>query len=191
MKYNPGRQNRRSIRLRDYDYSQSGAYFVTICAWGRECLFGDILIGEMVLSKHGEIVKEYFEKTSQHFQNIKIDCFVIMPNHIHAIIIIEQPVGVIHELPLQVESALEIRKQRRSMMLPRIIGWFKMNSAKAINKIREVSGRPLWQRNYYEHIIRNETTFEQIRQYIRNNPLEWELDENNPKNMQCTGKGNS
>ena len=98
-----------------------------------------------------------------------MDEFIIMPNHIHGIIFI---VGAIHELPLQ--------KYRRKMLLPKVIGYFKMNTAKQFNQILNRTGQPFWQRNYYEHIIRNEKELNRIREYIQNNPLKWELDRENP-----------
>ena len=101
-----------------------------------------------------------------------------MPNHIHGIILIidkDSTVGAIHELPLQ-----NGRKQRREMLLPKIIGYFKMNTAKQINKLLNRSGQKFWQRNYYEHIIRNKYSLEQIQEYVHYNPLKWELDRENP-----------
>ena len=187
MKYNLDIHKRRSIRLRGYDYSQVGGYFVTICSWQKECLFGDVIKEENKLNELGIIVKECFENIPNRFRNTEVDRFVIMPNHIHVIIIISKSVGksnvgAIHELPLQHEPSIQYRKQRRQMLLPKIMGWLKMNSAKAINQIRDTSGRSVWQRNYYERIIRNEKELNRIREYIWNNPLQWHLDEENPIN---------
>ncbi len=100
----------------------------------------------------------------------------------HVIIFIDQHVGVIHELPPNASFA-ERCKQRRKMLLPKIIGWFKMNTAKSINQMRNSEGRPVWQKNYYEHVVRNEKDLRSIQEYIINNPLQWELDENNPVNI--------
>ncbi len=186
MKCNREIHHRRSIRLKDYDYSQAGAYFVTICSWNRECLFGDVENcrdnSRIVLSEYGRVAEEYIGRIEERFDNVHIDEFVVMPNHMHGIIFIDQsvgvmPVGAIHELPLQQ------RKQRRQMVLPKIIGWFKMNASKSINQIRNTEGRPVWQKNYYEHVIRNEKDLRSIQEYIINNPLQWELDENNPVNI--------
>ncbi len=171
--YNPDIHKRRSIRLKGYDYSQAGAYFVTICTKDRECLFGDITNGEMQLNIMGTVVQQYWNKIPRHFPNTAIDEFIVMPNHVHGIICIETNfVGAIHELPLH-----EYKRQRRKMLLPKIIGWFKMQSAKQINQIRNTRSNPVWQRNYYEHIIRNEQELNTIRKYILTNPLKWELDE--------------
>jgi REP element-mobilizing transposase RayT len=174
--------HRRSIRLKDYDYTKAGAYFVTICTWNRECLFGDILDGKIQLNEFGQIVDEFLRRIHGHFRDVKINEFIIMPNHFHGIMLIESDdVGAIHELPLR--NATEHKQQRRRMLLPKIIGWLKMNSAKCINQIRNTHGVPVWQKNYYEHIIRNEDELNRIREYIINNPLKWTEDENNPANI--------
>jgi REP element-mobilizing transposase RayT len=206
MKYNPDIHHRRSIRLQGYDYSQNGAYFVTLCTQNRECLFGEIVNGEMILNEYGKIVEQCWNDLPNHYDNIELDSYVIMPNHFHGIIIITDTVnnvdnvdnvGAIHELPLHElplhespihelplhKTPIQSPQQRRKMLLPKIIGRFKMNSAKQINQIRNSSGVPVWQRNYYEHIIRNEKSLEDIRNYIINNPLEWYYDDYNPKKV--------
>lgn len=189
MRFDKEQHHRRSIRLQDYDYSQAGAYFVTACAWKRECLFGDIMEGKVQLNGYGETVKRYWNAIPQHFQNTEIYEFVIMPNHVHGIVVIRtgtdvdvvaHSVGAIHELPLQ------NRANRRRMTIPKIIGRFKMNTAKQINQIRNTPGMPVWQRNYYEHIIRDEDDLSRIRQYIAENPFKWDEDENNPANVRNT-----
>ncbi|MDD3806815.1 MAG: hypothetical protein PHE86_02090 [Candidatus Marinimicrobia bacterium] len=179
MKYNPEEHHRQSIRLKDYDYSQPGAYFVTICTQNQECLFGKIVDGKMVLNECGKITKQCWLDIPNHYSNAELDEFVIMPNHIHGIIIIVGGinVGAIHESP-QHESPLPPHSTitRRKMLLPKIIGFYKMNSAKQINQIRHMPGTPVWQRNYYEHIIRNENENElnRVHKYIINNPLQWQ-----------------
>ena len=186
MKYNPvwaknfspQRKNRRSIRLKGYDYSQAGAYFVTICAQNRQCLFGDIADGKMVLNKYGKIVADEWKKTAEIRREIELDEWIVMPNHFHAIVVMTDPVGAIHELPLQMSQ-----KQRRKMTLPKLIGRFKMLSSKRINKLRNTPGTKLWQRNYYEHIICNDDELHCTREYIINNPLKWESDKENPVNI--------
>ena len=185
-------KNRRSIRLRDFDYSSPGEYFVTICTHQRECLFGDVVGGEMVLNEIGEIAAKYWYQIPGRYENVVIDAFVVMPNHVHGIIGIEfnpdrdkQPVGAIHELPLQVgDTDFEtFRKQRRQMLLSKIIGWYKMNVSKQVNILLNNTGNPFWQRNYYEHIIRNEKSYLRIQNYIINNPSKWGDDLNHPQNM--------
>jgi putative transposase len=171
MKFDPHKHHHRSIRLKEYDYSQEGAHFVTIRATRDGLMFGEIKDGEVVLNEFGLIVEEIWNDLTRHYNNIELDAFVVMPNHIHGIILIydERHVGAIHELPLQ----------RRQMLLPKIIGRFKMNSAKRINILRDIPGCRVWQRNYYEHIIRGEKDLNAIRAYIRNNPINWKIDEEN------------
>ena len=180
MKYNPDVHHRRSIRLQEYDYSRAGAYFVTICTKNRECLFGDVIGGQMVLNDAGQIVVDEWTKTALIRDEIQLDEWVVMPNHFHGIVIFSTPVGAIHESPLH-ESPLRMTvTQRRNMALPKLIGRFKMLSAKRINELRQTPGAKLWQRNYYEHIVRNENELNRIRQYIIDNPKNWESDRNYP-----------
>jgi REP element-mobilizing transposase RayT len=299
MKSNFGNYKRRSFRLQWYDYSTPGAYFITICTHNKECIFGKIENNQTQLNEIGKIVAQTWEKLPDRFPNIICDEFIIMPNHIHCIIFInnaldennvslsfeapmqtkqnldvgatqEKPdtVGVIHELPLQpyiktpgtvgaihelphnhikntpgtvgathelpdtvgaihelphnhiknnqhtvgaihelplqtshlenkeLHQQKDINKnntpstethqdeiinraiQRRRMLLPKIIGYFKMNTAKQINQLRQTPGVPVWQRNYYEHVIRNDDDLYEIRKYIKYNPLNWKTDEN-------------
>ncbi len=201
VEFNAALHHRRSIRLRDYDYSQAGAYFVTLCAKDRECLFGDLAEGDMRLTDAGQVVQDAWDALPDHCAGIDLDAFVIMPNHVHGIIVIndnavrathELPesddarVGAIHELPQSVraihESPLQgsFGRQHRQMLLPKIIGRFKMNTAKHVNQIRETPGVPVWQPNYYEHIIRNEESLNRIREYIAYNPAQWIHDRENP-----------
>jgi putative transposase len=188
VRYDPEKHHRRSIRLKGYDYSNTGAYFLTICTKNRECLFGDIEQGQMILNAAGNVVKIWWPEMKNKLRNVELDEFIIMPNHSHGIVFIETDfVGAIHELPLHVESRHEYQKQRRKMLLPKFIGWFKMNSAKQINQSRNTPGTPVWQRNYYEHIIRNEKELNKIRQYIVDNPVKWDMDENNPVNLKQNG----
>jgi len=175
MKYNPKKHHRRSIRLQNYDYSSEGAYFVTMCTQNRECLFGEIVNGEMVLSEYGKIVEQCWFNLPNHYDNIELDAYVIMPDHFHGIIFITgSVVGAIHELPQR-----ESPRQRRKMLLPKIIGRFKMNSAKQINQIRNTPGVSVWQRDYFEHIIRDVKSLENIRNYIVQNPSKWNDKEHN------------
>ncbi len=153
---------RKSLRLKDYDYSRSGAYFVTICTKGRQFYFEKF-------PNLRNVVQAQWNGLEIRFPEIELDEFVIMPNHIHGIIFIA---GAIHESPLQ---------YRQKMLLPKVVGYFKMNTAKKINQILNRSGKPFWQRNYYEHVIRNEKELKHIREYIQNNPLKWELDRENPE----------
>ncbi len=169
MKDDPEKHHRRSIRLKGYDYSRAGAYFVTICTQNRECLFGDIVDGEMMLNKNGEIVESVWNDLPNHYAHVELDYHIIMPNHIHGIIII---VGAgLKPAPTDTE---------KTHGLPEIIRGLKTFSARRINQIRDTTGAKLWQRNYYEHIVRNENELNQIRQYIADNPARWEYDHENP-----------
>jgi len=199
MPYNPDIHKRRSIRLKGYDYSSEGAYFITLCTHHRECLFGEIKDGKMMLNEYGKMVEQIWLKIPERYNDIILDEFVIMPNHFHGIIIINNNndfVGAIHELPLRdklpVQNEMPQRESnelplqqnnddmihRRKMLLPKIIGYFKMNSAKQINQLRGTPGFPVWQRNYYERIVRDYKELCAIRQYIFDNPMNWENDEN-------------
>jgi REP element-mobilizing transposase RayT len=216
MKYNPQIHHRRSIRLQGYDYSQNGAYFITLCTHNRECLFGQIQNGQMILNEYGKIVEQCWNNLSNHYDNIELDAYVIMPNHFHGIILItdnvdnvdnvrairelpihelpihELPIHElpIHELPIHELPIHELprqqqkqrQQQRRKMLLPKIVGRFKTNSAKQINQMRNTPGISVWQRNYYEHIIRDEKSLENIRNYIINNPAKWQDDDYNLTN---------
>ena len=171
MRYNPGIHHRRSIRLKEYDYSQCGAYFINICTKNRECYFETYSVLK-------NIVKTEWENIPNQYPHIELDEYVIMPDHFHGILIINDDndyciVGAIHELPLQ-----ESWKIRRKMMIPKIVGKFKMQTAKKINQVRNTPGVPFWQRNYYEHIIRSEDELNRIREYIINNPSQWKSDKN-------------
>ncbi|MBK5285583.1 MAG: transposase [Bacteroidia bacterium] len=188
MKYNPEIHHRRSIRLKGYDYSQAGLYFITICTRDRQCLFGKIADGEMVLNDAGKIAKDYLKNVPEKYNQTRMHEFVVMPNHVHAIIEITDggvrpDVGAIHESPLHESSPpasskpeSPLRDQRRKMLLSKIMGWYKMNVAKQINIIRLTEGTPLWQRNYYEYIIRNKKSYQTIADYIINNPAKWDDD---------------
>lgn len=180
--------NRRSIRLRDYDYSSPGEYFITICTQNRECLFGEVVDGEMESNKIGQIALRFWKQIPDRYENVILDAFVVMPNHVHGIVGIEydmesHPVGAIYELPLQDDDPEKFRKSRRQMYLSKIIGWYKMNVAKQSNIILDNTGNRFWQRNYYEHIIRNEKSLNRIKNYIQNNPASWEEDQNHPNNL--------
>ncbi len=188
MKYDPDKYHRRSIRLKGYDYSEAGAYFVTICTQGRECLFGDIVDGEMRLNDHGEIIEKYWEDLSTHYSCIESDEFVIMPNHFHGIIVI---VGAQFIAPFDCDTINQNKKQgaiNRAPTVGEIVRAFKARCTHAINHIRTTPGTSLWQCNYYEHIIRNEEEINRIRKYISENPAKWTEDENNPANIiHCRG----
>jgi len=195
MKYDPDKHHRRSIRLKDYDYSQPGAYFVTICTHQKEFLFGNIFDGQMRLSAVGALVLNVWEGLQQRFPTIELDAFAVMPNHVHCIIVIasveaglalpdnSHPVGAGLALPRAQQAApLQIVQGAASSAptLGDIIRAFKSISAIQGNRLLLRTGVPLWQRNYYEHIIRDDNSLNRIREYIITNPMRWELDRENP-----------
>ena len=181
MKQDRKRHHRRSIRLTEYDYSQPGAYFITICAYNRACIFGDILEGQLTLNQYGEIVNSEWLKTINMRTNLELDAFIIMPNHLHGIILIsdfDHRRGTLQRLP-----TFERFGKPVSNSIPTIIRLFKSSVTKHINALRGTPGLPVWQRNYYEHVIRNEDDLSEKREYILNNALKWDLDSENPKNL--------
>ncbi|MBW8010187.1 MAG: transposase [Chloroflexi bacterium] len=166
--------NRRSPRLKGYDYSLPGAYFITICVKDRNCRLSTLVGEEVQLTKEGTIVKKVWEDLPEHFENIKLDRFVVMPNHVHGIVWIlednEPHVGARHASPLP-------RSGPKPGSLGTIIGSFKSAATKQINQFRNTTGSPFWQRNYYEHILRDDRDLFKHRKYIQENPIKWALDE--------------
>jgi len=177
-----------SIRLPGYDYSQPGAYFITIVTHNRQCLFGEIVNGEMTLNRFGGLVKNEWQKTDIIRPDIIIDAFVVMPNHLHGILIINDNDEFCNRRDtLQRVSTTETGTGTKTIeqfgkptknSIPTIVRLFKSTVAKQINQIRQTPGIPVWQRNYYEHIIRNDDELNKIREYIISNPLTWKTDNN-------------
>ncbi len=180
MNYDPDKHHRRSIRLSGYDYSQAGYYFVTICCYHRQCLFGDIFDGVMQLNRYGAIVEKEWLRSSLIRQEIELDKYVVMPNHFHGIVTIN-PVGANGRSPLQLLNPTKFPSMKPKSLSSLMAG-FKSAVTKQINLIRDTLGTKIWQRNYYEHIIRNERSLNNIRQYIINNPLSWDNDQLHPNN---------
>jgi REP element-mobilizing transposase RayT len=180
MKYDLDKHHRKSIRLKDYDYSQTGAYFVTICTHNKKCLLGNIIDGKMELSEIGAIVDKCWNDIQRHFQNVSFDVYMVMPNHIHGIINI---VGAKHSHLTLTNKTITLPANASPLRLhgtdPNSLGAiiqnFKSVTSRKINHIL-ASQKPLWQRNYYEHVIRNDEDLNDIREYVINNPLKWELD---------------
>ncbi len=250
MKYDPQRHHRRSIRLKGYDYTQPGGYYVTIVTQDRACLFGEVVDGKMVLNTFGRIIDYHWQKLPKHFKHIKLDVYQIMPNHLHGIIIITDHMdtkcagdtgdtenagnmvdgrdddgrdvgggdvdgrdyggrdvdgrdydghdaGAKHSgqnisntqdeffknaLPLY-SSKQQSRARPRGTQpgsLGAIMQNFQSITTRKINRIRKTPGKKLWQRNYWENIIRNENALNRIRKYIINNPSQWQSDKKNP-----------
>jgi len=169
-------RNRRTMRLAGYDYSQTGAYFITICSQNRDCLFGEIRDSDMRLNGYGVIVRDEWVKSSGIRKEIKLDEFVVMPNHIHGIVWIRNAVGANGRSPLH-------RTNMGSKTLSSFVAGYKSTVTKQINGLRRLPGVPVWQRNYYEHVIRGEMELNRIRQYIMENPLKWDTDSENPNKI--------
>jgi len=181
MSYDPSSHHRKSIRLKGYDYSQAGAYFITVCTYQRECLFGEIVDGEMKLNNYGEIVYYTWNDLLNHVPGIELGEFVVMPNHIHGIIIItDDVVGAgspgTYFVGAGSEPAPTEPAPTTKYALPEIVRQLKTFSARRINQRRATTGIPVWQRNYWEHIIRNEESYNKIAEYIIFNPYHWEND---------------
>jgi len=180
MRYDSAIHHRHSIRLRDYDYSQAGAYFITICTQNREYLFGDIVDGAMQMNAAGIMVLQTWNQLPQRFSNAALDIVAVMPNHLHGIIFLHRR-GDPCDRPLP--SATKGGTLPDS--IGRLVQAFKsITTNQYIHGVKEQKWRPfsgrLWQRNYWERIIRDETELENTRAYIQNNPAQWELDELNP-----------
>ncbi len=166
MQHQTNFKNRKKIRLPDYNYSSCGGYFVTICTKNKRYLFGDIIDGCIELSKIGIIIKDCWLNIPKHFEEVLLDEYVIMPNHIHGIIFIHKGI--------QEDSG----EKRSAQRLFNLIGSFKSVCTKFVNK--NISGNNfMWQKSFYEHVIRNDQDLYKIQEYIVNNPLQWEIDELN------------
>ncbi|MDR2206659.1 MAG: hypothetical protein LBE36_10970 [Flavobacteriaceae bacterium] len=169
--------HRRSIRLKGYDYSQAGLYFVTICVQNRECLFGEIVDGEMMLNECGNIANTIWNELPQHYPYVALDRFVVMPNHIHYIIEITDfhCRGAINRAPTM-EINGGFAGEHNPMFhnnLPRIVRWFK---GRITFECRKINPDFAWQRNYHEHIIRDDQSYQRIADYIEKNSENWQKD---------------
>ena len=185
--------HRRSIRLKGYDYAQAGVYYVTLVTRHRVCLFGNIIDGEFNPNEAGIMVEKWWYELPHKFPRVETDDFIVMPNHFHGIILINDgsPVGVdlrVCPFPDSNDPAHRgaiVRGAHTGAPLPEIVQWFKtMTTNEYIRGVKHAGWPPfmgkLWQRNYYEHIIRNENDLERIQKYIQNNPISWEDDNENP-----------
>ncbi|MBU4455832.1 transposase [Patescibacteria group bacterium] len=179
-------KTRKSIRVKGYDYSKPGYYFITICAQNRNCLFGDVRDRQMVLNDAGRMIETVWNELPEHYQHVELDAFIIMPNHVHGIIVLRpDPIIVGAGLkPARTKPApTKSARTKKRHALPEIVRGLKTFSSRRINEIRNTLGVKLWQRNYYEHIVRNENELNKIRKYIQENPLKWETDKENPKHI--------
>ena len=178
MPFNPDAHQRRSIRLKDYNYAQAGAYFITVCTQHHACLLGDIQDDRVILTDAGRIVAEEWIKTAELRDNVSLDAWVVMPNHFHGILYLSDiRRGTARRAPTSEYFGRPVPGS-----LPTIIRAFKSATTQRINQWRRTPGARLWQRNYYEHVIRDDADLNRIRQYITDNPLHWALDREHPDN---------
>ena len=179
MSYNPDKHHRRSIRLKGYDYTQPGAYYITLCTKARQCLFGDVVKGKMRLNSLGYIAFTYWQAIPDHFAHIQLDVFVVMPNHLHGILVIRDT--PILAQPGDNPTTETFSKPVRGS-IPTVIRTYKAAVTKQINLLCNTTHTSLiWQRNFYEHINRDEKSLETIRRYITENPWRWADDPENPQ----------
>ena len=197
MQFDPDRHHRRSIRLPWYDYASGGAYFVTIVTYGRACIFGQVVDGKMRRNAIGDVVHDTWHEIPDHSPHIVMDAFVVMPNHVHGVLVLTDRVGATHASPTPVPGQRLPVHGPKSGSVGAAIGSFKAATTKRVNALRRGQGDacvapthlsdllpsppegPLWQRNYYEHIIRNEAALNRIRAYIIENPVRWSHDPEN------------
>ena len=189
MRYDTYGLNRRSIRLPGYDYASGGSYYITIRAHNRECLFGEVVDGKMRLNEYGEIVRDEWERSGEIRHGLVVDAHVIMPNHLHGIVTIveERNVGahscapLPNDAPLPNNAPLHANLPRRPpRSIASFVAQFKATATRRINGLRDTQGARLWQRNYYEHVVRDEDDFYRIQAYIEDNPGRWAEDEYHP-----------
>ena len=190
MKYNPLLHHRDSIRLKGYDYSKEGLYFITICTNDRLCFFGNVKDGKMVLNEKGGIAKQCWSGIPLHYPNVVLHEYVVMPNHVHGIIELTVAPAVpadvvgVQNLGVRVQNFEPLQQRHEPQrnqfqkIIPRSVGsiirGYKIGVTKWFRENTDV--HTVWQRNFYEHIIRNEQSFENIARYIVNNPANWKED---------------
>ena len=187
MPYNSQIHHRRSIRLKGYDYSMAGLYFITICCENRICRFGKVVNDEMILNEFGNIANIEWGNLTKRFPNFELDVFLIMPNHMHGIIVLNNAVGATLAVAQNDSSVSQNNNNTRAGASPAptnpsisdIVGAYKSlvaNGCLKIFKSRNETMGKFWQRNYHEHIIRNEQSYQIISDYIINNPAKWNDD---------------
>ena len=183
--------SRRSIRLKDFDYSSAGAYLITICVQDRGLLLGDVVGGEVALWMEGQIVHEVWDGLVGRFPTVMTDAFVVMPNHVHGIVVIDgDHVGVPTDQPVGQRAGAMNRAPTPSSSKPGQDEFASPSLGEVIRVLKAVSTRRIrevgdpsfgWQRNYHERVIRDEREFERARAYIEANPARWAEDVENPR----------
>jgi putative transposase len=175
--FDPTQRNRKSTRLKNYDYSTPGYYFVTICTQNRQCWLGEVQNSQMKLNSNGRIVEEAWRNLPSHFPTVQLDQYILMPNHLHGILV----VGATFMAPKTKAKTPTQGVINHVPTFGEIIRRFKAVSSRAIHK--KDGPAFSWQRNYYEHVIRRDEFLDEVRKYILANPLKWELDKDNPVNF--------
>jgi len=170
---------RRSLRLPGYDYSNEGTYFVTICTHNRRCVLGEIIDGSFRANAEDNIVKECWYELPYHYAGLALDAFGVMPNHVHGVLAFLDDVGA------GLKPALAGKPRRN---LAEVVRAFKTFSSRRVNGLRGTRGVAVWQRGYYEHIVRGEKGLSEIRRYIADNPKNWEMDRENLRNAALPGR---
>jgi REP element-mobilizing transposase RayT len=177
--FNPAIHHRKSIRLKGYDYAQEGLYFITICCQDKAQLFGEIMNGEMILNECGEIADKCWMEIPEHFPNVELHEYIIMPNHVHGIIEIKFKSNVPTVIPSVATVATVGANNHSPLRSPSktigsMVRGFKIGVTKWMRQNTNVYD--VWQRNYYDNIIRNDQSYQRISNYIQNNPKNWKED---------------
>lgn len=185
MRYDPTKHHRRSIRLRGHDYAGGGAYFITICTQDKQCVLGRIAEGQMFVNEAGQIVQRAWERLPESFPGVLLDTFQIMPNHLHAVLVIpgaglEPGLAWATSAPMFEPGRKAESAPSRTLALGNVVGAYKSILTIEVNRFQANPGRRLLQRNFYEHVIRSVDALEKIRDYIRHNPERWWEDPENP-----------
>ncbi len=185
MPYDPEKHHRRTVRLPEYDYRQEGAYFIMLCTYERATLFGEIIGNDMILSDYGHIVLNEWMETAIIRSGVLLDEFVVMPNHLHAIVFLPTIAGAnsIVGAHCRAPSAEGTHVSRTPQSLGSLVAGFKSTVTKQINALRSSPGTPVWQRNYHEHVVRDESALQRIRTYIDGNPANWATDDEHPTHI--------
>ena len=198
--YDQDRHHRRSVRWRGYDYRQVGAYFLTLCSVERALLFGDIVDGQMCLNEIGQLVATLWRQSPLIRPTLAMDAFVVMPNHLHGIVFITDAPTVTSDrasaaattvgahsraphprTPVTRPTCQTVHRPARS--IGSFVAGFKAATSREVNRLRNAPGTPIWQRNYYDRVIRDEAELQRIRQYIIDNPRRWAEDEDHPDRL--------
>ncbi|MEW5701702.1 MAG: transposase [Candidatus Zixiibacteriota bacterium] len=171
------RPTRRSVRLRGYDYTRAGAYFLTICTEDRAMSLGIVGNDSVVLNTLGQVVADSWLWLARQYDYVELDEWIIMPNHLHGIVVVgREDAGGSRTAPTAIPDV-----ERKS--IGRVVGAFKTVSTKHVNRIKGTPGATPWQRNYYEHVIRDDDELNRVRLYIQCNPARWAMDRENPSGI--------